>query len=186
MALTRSGRKRKEVQTVVVLRRAKAQDADRLASVSKRAFDNDIHYGAPGPGGPPGYDSSAWQQRMMRVGDYYVVERSGKVIGGIIVLRKEPRCYELGRIFLGPEFQNQGIGSEAFQFLWKAYPLAKKWSLGTPSWNRRTRHFYKKVGFAEAGVDGHGGVLFVRWVPAATAGQPRRATPSEGRGAGKA
>jgi len=118
---------------------------------------------------------------MMRLGDYYVIERFGEVIGGMIVFRKEPRCYEVGRIFLDPDSQNQGIGSEAFQFLWKAYPLARKWSLGTPSWNRRTRHFYKKVGFAEAGVDGHGGVLFVRWVPAATAGQPRWATPSEGR-----
>jgi GNAT superfamily N-acetyltransferase len=171
---------------VVVFRRAKSQDADQLASVSKRAFDNDIHYGAPGPGGPPGYDSSAWQRRMMCLGDYFIMERSGEVVGGIIVFRKEPRCYEVGRIFLDPEFQNQGIGSEAFQFLWKAYPLAKKWSLGTPSWNRRTRHFYKKVGFAEVGGDGHGGVLFVRWAPAAKIGQPGRATPSEGRRAGKA
>lgn len=153
-----------------VHRRARAQDADALARVSKRAFDHDIHYGAPGPGGPPGYDSTAWQRRMMRVGDYYVIEQSGEVIGGVIVLRKEARCYEVGRIFVEPNWQNQGIGSEAFQFLWKTYPLARRWSLGTPKWNRRTRHFYRKVGFVEAGEDGHGGVLFVRRTPATGAG----------------
>jgi hypothetical protein len=37
---------------------------------------------------------------------------------------------------------------------------AKKWTLGTPAWNRRTRHFYKKVGFVEVGKDGHDGILF--------------------------
>jgi RimJ/RimL family protein N-acetyltransferase len=170
--------------TVVVFRRARARDADSLARACKRAFDNDIHYGASGPGGPPGYDSSAWQQRMMRAGDYYVIEHSGEVIGGIIVFRKEPRCYEVGRVFIEPEFQNQGIGSEAFQFLWDTYPLAKKWSLGTPSWNRRTRHFYRKVGFAEVGVDGHGGILFVRWTPGAAGGRLGGGPSSEARDTG--
>ena len=42
-------------------------------------------------------------------------------------------------------------------------------TLGTPAWNRRTRHFYKKVGFVKIGEDGHGGVLFERKI---VAGQP--------------
>jgi GNAT superfamily N-acetyltransferase len=151
-------------------RRARPQDAALLAIASKRAFDNDVHYGASGPGGPPGYDSEAWQRRMMRYGEYYTIECDGKVIGGVIVFRKEPRCYELGRIFVDPDWQNQGIGSEAFQFLWKTYPLAKRWSLGTPQWNKRTRHFYRKVGFTEIGLDGRGGVLFERRISARDAG----------------
>ena len=156
---------------MAVYRRARAEDAEALARASKQAFDYDIHYGAPGPGGPPGYDSGAWQRRMMRLGDYYVIEESGKVIGGMIVFRKQPRCYEVGRVFIDPEFQNQGIGSEAFLFLWKTYPLAKRWSLGTPRWNQRTRHFYAKVGFTEVGADGHGGGLFERRVSARGAGE---------------
>jgi GNAT superfamily N-acetyltransferase len=163
---------------MATFRRAQTQDAETLALVSKRAFDDDVHYGAPGPGGPPGYDSSAWQRRMMRLGDYYAIEESGRVIGGIIVFRKEPRCYEVGRIFVEPDCQNQGIGSEAFLFLWKTYPLAKRWSLGTPQWNKRTRHFYAKVGFTELGIDARGGVRFVRWVSARGVGGP---TPPAGR-----
>lgn len=151
--------------------RARSGDAERLAAVSKRAFDNDIHYGAPGPGGPPGYDSSAWQRRAMGFGDYYKIVDGKRIIGGIIILRKAVREYEVGRIYVEPEYQNRGIGTEAFQFLWDAYPLAKRWTLGTPGWNQRTQHFYKKVGFVEIGQDRDGGILFERVIRAGIAGK---------------
>jgi GNAT superfamily N-acetyltransferase len=144
--------------------RANSRDADTLAQVSKQAFDNDVHYGAPGPGGPPGYDSAAWQSRMMKVGEYYKVVLDSRTIGGVIVFRKGVRAYEVGRIFIGPPHQNQGIGKQVFEFLWETYPLAKRWTLGTPKWNARTRHFYARVGFEEVGEDGRGGVLFERRV----------------------
>jgi RimJ/RimL family protein N-acetyltransferase len=150
-------------QTVRLLK-ARVSDAGALAQVSKAAFDYDIHYGAPGPGGPPGYDSALWQERMMRASDYYKIVMDREIIGGIIVFRKQPREYELGRIFIAPEYQNQGIGTCAFEWLWKSYPMAKRWTLGTPEWNQRTRHFYKKVGFEELGGDHRGGVLFERVV----------------------
>jgi RimJ/RimL family protein N-acetyltransferase len=140
--------------------RASSRDIDELAHLSKQSFDNDIHYGAPAPGGPPGYDSAAWQSKMMRIGEYYKIILDSQMIGGVIVFRKRVREYEVGRIFISCEHQNQGIGKRVFEFLWEAYPLAKKWTLGTPTWNARTRHFYKKVGFEELGEDGRGGVLF--------------------------
>ena len=150
-------------------RKARPSDAKTLAGASERAFHGDVNYGAPPgpPGGPPGYNSAAWQTRMMRFGDYYTILGDGQIIGGIIVFRKGTREYELGRIYIEPELQNQGIGTQAFQFLWQTYPLAKRWTLGTPKWNRRTRHFYAKVGFREIGEDSHGGVLFERRITAA-------------------
>jgi GNAT superfamily N-acetyltransferase len=148
--------------------RARVADAGILAQVSKRAFDDDVRYGAPGPGGPPGYDSRAWQTRIMRIADYYKIMHTRDIVGGIIVLRKATREYELGRIFVEPALQNKGIGTQAFEFLWQSYPLAKRWTLGTPVWNRRTRHFYAKVGFVELGEDGRGGVLFERELSART------------------
>ena len=146
----------------LVFRKATSKDADALATASERAFHSDIHCGAPGPGGPPGYDSPEWQRRMMRMGQYFAISSDGQVIGGIIVFPQAPREYNLGRIFVDPDFQDQGIGTQAFEFLWKEYPLAKRWTLGTPAWNRRTRHFYRKVGFEEIGEDPHEGVLFER------------------------
>lgn len=151
---------------MVRLEKARLGDADKLAEVSKRAFDHDIHYGAPGPGGPPGYDLAAWQAKVMRFGEYYKFLDGKRIIGGMVIMRKRAREYEVGRIFLDPEFQNQGIGTEAFEFLWQKYPLAKRWTLDTPAWNLRTRHFYKKVGFVEVGEDTDGCILFERTVRA--------------------
>ena len=155
---------------MVTFRKARASDAEGLAQASERAFHSDIHCGAPGEGGPPGYNSPAWQTRMMRWCDYYTMVADGRIIGGILVRRKRVREHELERIFVDPDSQNQGIGAQAVQFLWKTYPLAKRWSLGTPAWNRRTRHFYGKVGFVEIGEDGHGGILLERRMPGPRAG----------------
>ena len=152
-----------------IIKKAKPSDADALARASERAFHSDIHCGAPGIGGPPGYNSAAWQTKMMRLGDYFKIIVGDQVVGGLIVFRKGTRQYELGRIFVAPDFQNQGIGTQAIEFLWQEYPLAKRWTLGTPAWNRRTRHFYKKVGFVEIGEDGRGGILFERRIAAGTA-----------------
>jgi RimJ/RimL family protein N-acetyltransferase len=146
--------------------KARSSDAKQLAEASKLAFDYDIHYGAPVPGGPPGYDSAAWQSRAMRLGDYYKIVAGERIIGGIVVFRQGVRAYEVGRVFIEPDFQNQGIGAEAFEFLWETYPLAKRWTLGTPGWNQRTQHFYKKVGFVDVGRHRDGGVLFERSIAA--------------------
>jgi GNAT superfamily N-acetyltransferase len=151
---------------VIRFERARPGDADALALASERAFHSDIHCGAPGIGGPPGYDSAEWQRRMMRLAQYYKILADDQIIGGIIVFRKGTREYELGRIFVDPDFQNQGIGTQAFEFLWEEFPLAKKWILETPAWNRRTRHFYRKVGFVEVGTEGVDGIRFERRSPA--------------------
>jgi GNAT superfamily N-acetyltransferase len=151
---------------VIQCKKATPQDSAALARISGRAFHSDIHCGAPGLGGPPGYDSEQWQRKMMRVGDYYKILVGDQIVGGFIVLRKGPREYELGRIFVDPDYQNQGVGTQAMEFLGEEYPLAKRWTLGTPAWNRRTRHFYKKVGFLEVGSDLRGGILFEKKLPA--------------------
>lgn len=148
--------------------RAHIRDAEELAQLSKQAFDDDIHYGAPGPGGPPGYDDPIWQRRMMKIGEYYVVLQDDLMIGGLVVTRKRVREYEVTRIFIAPKHQNQGIGKKVFEFLWETYPLTKRWTLGTPLWNARNRHFYKKVGFEEIGEDGRGGILFEHYRDAAS------------------
>lgn len=140
--------------------KATMEDAKALALVSQRAFDNDVNYGAPGVGGPPGYDSDLWQIRMMTAGEYFKILAHDQIIGGFVVLLKGYQYYEVVRIFIEPIYQNQGIGTQAFEFLWTEFPDVRRWTLGTPAWNLRTRHFYKKVGFVEVGEDGSGGILF--------------------------
>ncbi|MCP4536140.1 MAG: GNAT family N-acetyltransferase [Chloroflexi bacterium] len=145
---------------VIEFAKAALNDAQILALISKRAFENDVLYGAPGPGGPPGYDSDLWQIRMITAGKYYKILFDDQIIGGFIIRIMGYQYNELSRIFVNPNFQNRGIGTQAFEFMWAEFPEIKRWTLGTPAWNHRTRHFYEKVGFVETGKDGYGGIFF--------------------------
>lgn len=153
---------------MITFRKADIAEAKALALVSKQAFDNDVQYGAPGVGGPPGYDSEQWQVRMMTVGTYYAIVDNGRLIGGIIIFPVKKEHYELGRIFIHPMWQNQGIGAQAIAFLEKEYPDGYLWTLGTPCWNTRNRHFYKKMGYVETGYEEPDGIRFTRHVGIAT------------------
>jgi len=144
----------------ITFKKATRRDAEKLAEVSKAAFHHDIHYGAPGIGGPPGYQSAEWQAKAMKWGEYYKILVEKQLVGGVIVIRIGPGHYEVGRVFITPEFQNQTVGTQTMAFLFQEYPMAHRWTLGTPEWNARTRHFYRKVGFVEVGFDRQGGVLF--------------------------
>ena len=50
----------------VTIQSAEAEDAATLTDVCKRAFDSDCEIGAPGPGGPPGYDSLEWNKSAIK------------------------------------------------------------------------------------------------------------------------
>jgi GNAT superfamily N-acetyltransferase len=135
-------------------------DAERLAAISRRAFENDVRYGAPAEGGPPGYDSAAWQQETARAATAYLeIEIEGTIVGGIIVFGTSGE-YVVGRMFIEPDQQNRGIGAKAMDLLERRFPDAKRWSLETPPWNRRNHRFYGKVGYARAGRSASGDYLF--------------------------
>jgi RimJ/RimL family protein N-acetyltransferase len=136
--------------------RAKPQDAKGLALASWKAFDNDVNYGAQGKGGPPGYKSERWQSKMMRIGKYYKIMDEYRIIGGFVVFNKGNGHFYLGRIFLEPEYQNQGIGAQAMEFMEKEFPQAERWTLDTPQWNKRTQHFYEKMGYVKIGTEDDG------------------------------
>jgi len=135
----------------VTIRRARPEEAAALAAISTRAFDSDAAIGAPGPGGPPGYNSPEWQSEAMGWGEYYAVVVDGQLAGGAIVSGLGSRVWHLGRLFLDPDHHGRGIGRRVMALLWEAYPEARRWTLDTPVWNRRTRRFYESLGFVEAG-----------------------------------
>ena len=138
---------------------AAPEDADILADISKRAFDSDIEVGAPGPGGPPGYDSveehrrDAENERL----DYIKVLYEGKIVGGLRVWRVGPGHRYIYGVFVDPDYHKHGIGTKSFEMVKAKYPDAKIWTLDTPEWNVRTKAFYEKIGFIQKGV--------LRWEP---------------------
>jgi RimJ/RimL family protein N-acetyltransferase len=138
---------------------AEPDDAERLADISKRAFDSDENVGAPGPGGPPGYDSPEHQKQMIenKSGDYLKILYDGKIVGGTTVWRISDTHYEIFNVFVDPDYHRKGIGKESFRLIMEKYPQAKRWTLDTPDWNIRTKAYYEKLGFRQYGI--------FRWVP---------------------
>jgi GNAT superfamily N-acetyltransferase len=133
----------------VSLRPAEPGDAGPLAALSRRSFDTNRDVGAPAV--PPGYDDPAWQQRMMRAGDYWCVLVDGELAGGVIVLDAGEEGRELGRFFLDPVWFRRGIGTRVMELVFEAYPDAGRWILDTPVGNPRTEAFYEGLGFTRVG-----------------------------------
>ena len=129
-------------------------DIPELTRVMTRAFDDDAqkHLGIE-KGGPPGYDNGEFFRKWMlgheeSIG--YKVLLDGQVIGGIIVWILEHGDNRLGTIFVDPTYQDQGIGSRAWQFIEATYPDARSWTLDTPSFATKNHFFYEnKCGFVQ-------------------------------------
>ena len=145
----------------ITLVKALEENAARLADISRRAFNSDVDCGAPTKeGGPPGYDSPDAQVRFMHNCDYYEIRFATTLVGAMMAIKRQERTYECCGLFVDPDFHNRGIATKAFELLWGLYPDVELWTVGTPGWNRRTNHFYPKLGFVKVGTDGTDGVIF--------------------------
>ena len=135
----------------IYLKDTTSEDADILAQISKEAFDTDYLVGAPAKsGGPPGYDSPQFQRQMMKFLTYRNIMFNEKIVGGVAYNSKKEGNFILERIFIDPEFHQQGIASEIMNILFNEYPNVV-WTLDTPEWNIRTKEFYEKHGFRQVG-----------------------------------
>lgn len=132
------------------LTRATTAQVKRLTEISKAAFHSDLSFGAPGPGGPPGYDEERWLQQQVQQGAAYAIVLDGVLIGGALVFRdrRHPRVMELGRLFIDPVFHRQGHGLATMRALERQFADVTRWRLDTPAWNTRTSAFYAKLGYA--------------------------------------
>ncbi len=78
---------------------------------------------------------------------YFKILLDESVVGGAIVFYNGKGNYYLGRIFIDPDVQHQGIGMQSMEMVMERYPNAHRWLLDTPRWNIRTKCFYLKLGF---------------------------------------
>jgi GNAT superfamily N-acetyltransferase len=141
-------------RTDITVTKAQVEDAGILTETCKRAFDSDSEFGAPGPGGPPGYDSVEWNSSRIqnRYLQYYKILEGDSTVGGFIAGDRGPGYQVCEKIWVDPNYMRKGIGQKTFQLIWELYPSADLWALGTPKWNTRTNPFYKKVGFIQIGT----------------------------------
>ena len=138
----------------VSLLKAEVADVKILTETCKRSFDSDSEFGAPGPGGPPGYDSIEWNTKAIQNKwvQYRKILFGSDVVGGFIVGNRGSGYQVCERIWVDPEYMRKGIGTKAFELVWEKYPSADLWVLGTPEWNVRTNPFYKNLGFVQIGT----------------------------------
>ena len=137
----------------IKIEKAVSKDAVILAKLSKEAFRTDSEVGGPGGlGGPPGYDSPEFQNWVMTILTYYKIIYKEEIVGGIFLNSRNVNHHILERIFVNPHYHNKGIATKAMELLFNKYPDVV-WTLGTPEWNNRTRHFYEKLGFKQIGWD---------------------------------
>jgi len=139
------------VKNKIELKNASKEDAEILANLSKRAFETDIRAGSPfKEGGPPGYDSPQFQLFMMKHLTYQKIFFNGQIVGGVAYNSKKSNHFILERIFIDPQFHNRAIATATMNILFQKYPNIV-WTLDTPEWNIRTKHFYEKLGFQQVG-----------------------------------
>jgi ribosomal protein S18 acetylase RimI-like enzyme len=154
-----------EDRFMICFEKATEGDIPELMKIMKKAFDDEaIRFkGNPEGGGPPGYDDGSFLMKWGFTGDgqnssgslYKILvetEKAEKLVGAFIVFIGEkdgsPGDNTLGTIFVDPEWQDRGIGSQAMQYLLATFP-AKRWVLGTPEWATRNHHFYEKNSFTK-------------------------------------
>ena len=82
----------------------------------------------------------------------YAINNQGQVVGAFIVWDLPSKENTLGVIFIDPEFQDCGIGTQAWEFIEATYSDALSWTLETPEWALKNHHFYaQKCGFKQVG-----------------------------------
>ncbi|WP_019636694.1 GNAT family N-acetyltransferase [Paenibacillus fonticola] len=132
------------------IEKAQNTDAQRLTEIQKASFDEEARqFNHNQPGGPPGYDSEDWQIDMMNHGHYFKIVLDDVIVGGAIIFIDGNQIHNLGRIYIDPQYQNQGIGTQAMQEIEQKFEGARKWWLDTPCWSLRNHHFYSKCGYTK-------------------------------------
>ncbi len=129
--------------------KATTEDAEKLTKISVNSFNTDFdHAGRDSIGGPPGYDSTEFHERMIEEATkFYKITIDSHIIGGFWFIEESFEKAYLYRIFIDSKYHNKGIGLQSFNFLFQNFSSIKEWSLQTPIWNTRTSKFYKKLGF---------------------------------------
>lgn len=132
-----------------MVKRAQPEDAEAMVQAEIAAFHHDsVLYPDVPLGGPHGYDSVEVMLNNIAQHECYKLIYAGKTIGGIVIFVKGNGHYHLDLIFIHPDYHDRGFGTQAMRFIEDTYP-AVKWTLDTPQWAIRNRHFYEKLGYVK-------------------------------------
>jgi GNAT superfamily N-acetyltransferase len=134
----------------LIIRRTSTEEAEDILNVQKEAFKADLdEYND--------YETSPATEPLKKLlykinkNIHYTILTGDRIIGGAEVRPDSPEeCY-INRIFILPEYQNQGLGTRVMNFIENQYPDVTKWTLCTPYKSYRNQCFYEKFGYRKVG-----------------------------------
>lgn len=132
------------------IERAQPDDAPDLIRIQNLAFDEDYRqYGEC----PAVNEPEDKMREMIENAFVYKILDGEKLIGDIIVRKRDGgECY-LRVLAVIPEYQSQGIGGLAIRHIESDHLEAAAWTLITPEGSARNRHFYEKHGYKMVGKE---------------------------------
>jgi len=150
---SKTHREVKEERLTARIEKAHLHDATVLTRVATRAFKNDNRFkpSEADMNGPPGNDQVQTHEKRIKSVYYYKVSLQDRIIGGCFLKSVTEDHYAIHGIFIDPDFQNRGYGQKLLEFVLHRHAEIRKWSLETPDYSARNRHFYEKMGFRKTG-----------------------------------
>lgn len=97
---------------------------------------------------------AALESRLIRPESEFIVADDGETIGGMAFAASsdpEKKLVMLHQLYVRPECQGQGIGSDLLQEIVDAFPNASTMRIEVETANEKALRFYEKHGFAEIG-----------------------------------
>ena len=80
-----------------------------------------------------------------------LMARMGGQLAGSVRARLQDGACDIGRVFVSPEFQGQGIGRMLMSSIEREFEHARHFSLFTGSDSERNSSFYEKLGYSITG-----------------------------------
>ncbi|HZD58948.1 MAG TPA: GNAT family N-acetyltransferase [Anaerolineae bacterium] len=129
----------------VMIKRAKTEDAEEILDLQKLAYQSQAKiyndYSLPPL-------TQTLEEVKVDFEDQIVLKAtiSKRIIGSVRAYVDEETCY-IGRLFVHPDFQNRGIGTELMNAIERTFNEAKRFRLFTGHRSDKSIYLYQKLGY---------------------------------------
>lgn len=132
--------------------RATPEDAALLQELQRQAFWPLLEKYQDGETNPATETVATVREKIQNPDyDTYRIVNAGQTVGVIRIARKNPGRYRIGRIYVNPEWQGQGIAQAAILACEAMYPDARVWELDTIEQEAKNCHLYETLGYRRTG-----------------------------------
>ena len=128
-----------------MIKRAKTEDAEEILDLQKLAYQSQAKiyndYSLPPL-------TQTLEEVKVDFEDQIVLKAtiSKRIIGSVRAYVDEETCY-IGRLFVHPDFQNRGIGTELMNAIERTFNEAKRFRLFTGHRSDKSIYLYQKLGY---------------------------------------